>query len=96
MLVLGVAFVVGGLKNGTQRFRLDRARNVSTLLVLAASTMAIPSLAHEFHAPAAAHSEALSLICAGVLLSLYVADAAVVPRSTTGGGARSCALVDAG
>ena len=41
---------------------------ISTLTVLAAATMAIPSLAHAFHAPAAAHGDALSLICAGVLL----------------------------
>ena len=30
--------------------------------------MAMPSLAHAFHTPAAEHCEALSLICAGVLL----------------------------
>ena len=34
--------------------------------------MAIPSLAHAFHAPAEAHGEALSLVCAGVLLTLFV------------------------
>jgi len=42
------------------------------LAVLAASTMAIPSLAHAFHAPAAAHGEALSLVCAAVLLVVFV------------------------
>jgi Ca2+:H+ antiporter len=72
VLVLGIAFVVGGLRNGTQRFDSDRARLVSTLTFLAASTMAIPSLAHEFHAPTAAHSETLSLVCAVVLLLLFV------------------------
>ena len=72
VLVLGIAFVVGGLKNGPQEFDSDRARLVSTLTVLAAATLAIPSLAHTFHAPAAAHGEALSLVCAGVLLVLFV------------------------
>jgi Ca2+:H+ antiporter len=72
VLVLGLAFVVGGLRNGVQRFNSQRARMISTLTVLAAATMAIPSLAHAFHAPAAAHSHALSLICAGVLLTLFV------------------------
>ena len=72
VLVLGLAFVVGGLKNGPQQFDSSRARLVSTLAVLAAATMAIPSLAHEFHAPAAAHGEALSLVCAVVLLILFV------------------------
>jgi Ca2+:H+ antiporter len=72
VLVLGIAFVVGGLVNGPQRFDSNRARLVSTLTVLAAATMAVPSLAHAFHAPAAAHGEALSLVCAGVLLVLFV------------------------
>jgi len=71
VLVLGIAFFVGGLKNGMQKFRSDRTRMVSTLTLLAAATMAMPSLAHTFHAPAAAHSNALSLICAGVLLVVY-------------------------
>jgi len=84
VLVLGAAFVVGGLKHGTQKFSSDRARAVSMLTVLAASTMAIPSLAHEFHAPAAAHSETLSLICAGVLLVLFVLTLPSFLRSAPG------------
>jgi Ca2+:H+ antiporter len=72
VLVLGLAFVVGGLRNGPQRFSQGRAQMISTMTVLAAATMAIPSLAHAFHAPAAAHTNALSLVCAGVLLTLFV------------------------
>jgi Ca2+:H+ antiporter len=72
VLVLGIAFVVGGLRNGPQRFSQGRAQMISTMTVLAAATMAIPSLAHAFHAPAAAHTNALSLVCAGVLLTLFV------------------------
>jgi Ca2+:H+ antiporter len=72
ILVLGIAFVVGGLRNGVQRFDSMRARLVSTLTLLAAATMAIPSLAHAFHTPAAPHAEALSLVCAGVLLAVFV------------------------
>jgi len=72
VLVLGIAFTVGGIRHGAQRFNSDRARMVSTLTLLAAATMAIPSLAHAFHTPAAPHSEALSLICAGVLLAVFV------------------------
>ena len=84
VLVLGVAFVAGGLRHGTQRFSSERARTVSMLAVVAAATMAIPSLAHEFHAPAAAHSEALSLICACVLITLYVLTLPAFLRSTPG------------
>ena len=72
VLVLGIAFIAGGIRNGTQRFDSDRARMISTLAVLAAATMAIPSLAHTFHTPAAPHAHALSLICAVVLLALFV------------------------
>src|SRR5262249_13419815 len=35
LLVLGLAFVVGGLRNGTQRFSSRRARTTMVLLVLA-------------------------------------------------------------
>ncbi len=84
VLVLGLAFVVGGLRNGPQRFDSSRARLVSTLTVLAAATMAIPSLAHAFHAPAAAHGEALSLVCAVVLLALYVLTLPSFLRSAPG------------
>ena len=83
VLVLGIAFLVGGIKNGVQRFDSDRARLISTLTVLAASTMAIPSLAHAFHSPAAPHGEALSLICAGVLLTIYVVTLPSFLRSTS-------------
>jgi Ca2+:H+ antiporter len=72
VLVLGLAFVVGGLRHGTQTFHSPRARIVSTLTVLAAATLSVPTLAHEFHAPAARHEHALSLICAGVLLAVFV------------------------
>ena len=57
---------------------------ISTLTVLAAATMAIPSLAHAFHAPAEAHGEALSLICAGVLLTLFVLTLPSFLRSAPG------------
>jgi len=71
VLVLGIAFFVGGARNGTQRFDSPRARLIATLTTLAATILAVPSLAHAFHAPAAAHAKTLSLICAGVLLVLF-------------------------
>jgi Ca2+:H+ antiporter len=72
VLVLGLAFVAGGVRNGTQRFDSPRARMIATLTMLAAAILSVPTLAHAFHAPAAAHSKSLSLICAGVLLALFV------------------------
>jgi Ca2+:H+ antiporter len=72
VLVLGIAFIVGGIRHGPQRFDSGQARMVSTLTLLAAATMAMPSLAHAFHTPAAAHGHTLSIVCAGVLLAVFV------------------------
>jgi Ca2+:H+ antiporter len=71
VLVLGIAFIAGGAKHGTQTFNSPRARMIATLTVLAASILAVPTLAHAVHTSAAAHEKTLSLICAGVLLSLF-------------------------
>jgi Ca2+:H+ antiporter len=72
VLVLGLAFTVGGLRHGTQVFHSPRARMIATLTALAAAILSVPSLANAFHAPAAAHGRSLSLICAGVLLAVFV------------------------
>jgi len=71
VLVLGIAFVVGGLRHGTQTFDSPRARMIATLTVLAAAILSVPTLAHTFHTPAAPHGRTLSLICAGVLIALF-------------------------
>ncbi len=71
VLVLGIAFLVGGLRNGTQKFDSPRARSIATLGMLAAAILSVPTLAHAFHAPAAAHGRTLSFICAGVLLVVF-------------------------
>ena len=72
VLVLGIAFLAGGIRHGTQVFDSPRARMIATLTMLAAAILSIPTLAHAFHAPAAQHDRALSLICAGVLLALFL------------------------
>ncbi|HZO96956.1 MAG TPA: hypothetical protein VFB42_06255 [Gaiellaceae bacterium] len=71
VLVLGLAFAAGGLRNGPQRFDSPRARMIATLSTLAAVILALPTLAHAFHAPAAAHGRTLSFVCAGVLIVLF-------------------------
>jgi Ca2+:H+ antiporter len=73
VLVLGIAFLAGGIRNGTQTFHSPRARMIATLTMLAAATLSVPTLAHAFHTPAAAHGRTLSFICAGVLLVLFLA-----------------------
>jgi Ca2+:H+ antiporter len=72
VLVLGIAFVAGGVRHGTQRFDSPRARIIATLTMLAAAILSVPTLAHAFHAPAARHERSLSFICAGVLLAIFL------------------------
>src|SRR5262249_31323156 len=71
LLVLGLAFVVGGLRHGTQRFGAEAARMIAVLTVLAVAALAVPTLVAELHAPAAAHVEALSIAAAVVLLVVF-------------------------
>jgi Ca2+:H+ antiporter len=82
VLVLGLAFMVGGLRNGTQRFDSPHARTIATLGALAAAILSIPTLAHAFHTAAAPHGRTLSFICAGVLIALFLI---TLPRFLAGG-----------
>jgi Ca2+:H+ antiporter len=71
LLVLGLAFVVGGRKHGRQRFSPDRARMITTSLVLAVGALVVPSLASFVHTPASHHERALSVITSVVLLVVF-------------------------
>ncbi|HEX8035930.1 MAG TPA: calcium/proton exchanger [Ktedonobacterales bacterium] len=82
LLVLGLAFFVGGLRFGTQKFASEAPRTVATLLLLAVSALVIPTLAQGLHTPASTHEEALSIACAIVLLVVF---AASIPVSLAGG-----------
>ena len=71
LFVLGLAFLVGGLKHGPQLLDSERARTIAVLMLLSVSAMAIPSLAHGLHTPAVAHEKTFSIIVAVVLLVLF-------------------------
>ena len=71
LLVLGLAFVVGGLKNGTQRFDAERARSIGLLLLLAVSALLLPALTSALHTPAARHEVAFSRVTAVLLLVVF-------------------------
>jgi Ca2+:H+ antiporter len=73
LLVLGCAFVAGGLRHGTQKFDPEEPRLNASLLLLAVAALLVPTLATRLDTPAAAHTEALSYLCAVVLLVVYVA-----------------------
>jgi Ca2+:H+ antiporter len=72
LLVLGLAFLVGGLKHGPQRFDSSRARTSTVLMVLATSALVMPSLAQYVHAPAAPHEKELSLVVSVVLFGVFL------------------------
>src|ERR1700712_5031332 len=72
LLVLGLAFVVGGLRHGTQQLGSERARTITVLMLLSVTAMAIPSVAYSVHAPAADHEDALSIVVSVLLLGLFV------------------------
>ena len=72
LLVLGLAFVVGGLRHGPQRFDSGRARTSTVLMVLATAALVMPSLAQYVHAPAAPHEKALSIVVSVVLLGVFL------------------------
>ncbi|MGC4112825.1 MAG: calcium/proton exchanger [Nocardioides sp.] len=71
LLVLGIAFVVGGLKHGTQQLGSARARTIVVLMLLSVSAMAVPSFAQWLHTPASAHETTFSVIVSVLLLVLF-------------------------
>jgi Ca2+:H+ antiporter len=71
LLVMGLAFVVGGLKHGSQAIDSARARTISMLMLVAVVALVFPSLSAQLHTPAAGHEEALSIIASVVLLALF-------------------------
>jgi Ca2+:H+ antiporter len=93
LFVLGLAFVVGGLKNGTQTFERARARETSVLLVLATAALVLPSMAQFTHSPAAPHVRVLSDTVAVVLLIVFVLSLPAALARRSGGGASQAAQV---
>ena len=82
LLVLGLAFVLGGLRHGVQTFGVQPVRMIATLLVVAVAALAIPTLATQPGEADAGHATDLSVITAVVLLVLFIVS---VPYSIKGG-----------
>jgi Ca2+:H+ antiporter len=68
LLVLGLAFVVGGGRHGVLTFEDQAPRMIAVLLLLAVCALVLPTLALELHLPAGAHEQPLAVVCAVVLL----------------------------
>lgn len=71
LLVLGCAFIAGGLRFGVQSFDPQQPRLTATLLLLAVAALFMPTLADRLDTPATAHTDALSALCAVLLLVVY-------------------------
>ena len=72
LLVMGLAFLLGGWKNGTQRFGSERPRSIVILMLLAVSALVVPTITNAIHTPTAAHEETLSIASALVLLVVFI------------------------
>jgi Ca2+:H+ antiporter len=81
LLVLGLAFFVGGLRHGPQKFGTDTTRMTAMLLMLSVASLAIPTLATAPGAPDFGHARDLSVIVSVVLLVVF---AASIPSSIRG------------
>ncbi|MEV6772298.1 calcium/proton exchanger [Nocardia sp. NPDC051030] len=73
LLVLGLAFMAGGIKHGPQHFGKSAARNLVMLLVLSVAALMVPALTAALHTPAAGHERTLSIVVSILLLGLFVA-----------------------
>jgi Ca2+:H+ antiporter len=73
LLVMGMAFLLGGLKNGIQTFEQRNATRNAILLILAVVALLIPSLlSHSIGEETSLRVEVFSLGVAGVMIVLYV------------------------
>jgi len=71
LLILGLAFVVGGLKHGRQRFAANDVRTLGLMLTLAVFILAVPSLTSALHTPAESHERMVSVVVSVVMLALF-------------------------
>jgi Ca2+:H+ antiporter len=83
LLVLGLAFLVGGVRHGRQRFDSEPPRIIATLMLLAVAALILPTLARVLHTPAERHVEALSIASALLLLAVFVASIPFSLRSAS-------------
>lgn len=91
LLVLGVSFIAGGLKHGTQRFSTEAPRLTLLLLVLAVAIIMIPTLSSHLGTKGASHEVAMSNVAAVVLLGIF---ALSIPTTLRHAGPRESELLE--
>ena len=83
LLVLGLAILTGGLKNGKQVFVSNPLKMITTLMILALAVLAIPTLSYLFHSPEAKHINQLDIFLAIILLVIFIANIFVSLKGDT-------------
>lgn len=68
----GLAFLAGGLRNGSMNINTERAQNTCVMLILMVATLIAPGVAVVLHTPAATHTHAVSYVGAIALLTVFV------------------------
>src|SRR3954470_13212730 len=81
LLVMGLAILVGGIKHGRLHFHAESPRMIASLMMLAVTALAIPTLAEQLHTPAGSHEAALSAACAILLLIVFISSLGFSLRS---------------
>lgn len=74
LLAMGVSFLLGGLRNHTQEYNSGATRLYSSMMLISAISLAVPSAFNRFFAPtqdAMPDSKAINLITAIILLVAY-------------------------
>jgi Ca2+:H+ antiporter len=71
LLVLGLAFLLGGLRHGVQHFGGEQTRMMSMLLILAAAALTIPTVATLPGGPDYGHEKEVSAFVSVVLLVVF-------------------------
>jgi Ca2+:H+ antiporter len=94
LLVMGAAILVGGLKHGRLHFHAESPRMIASLMMLAVTALAIPTLAAELHTPAESHEAALGAACSILLLIVFAASLPFSLRSDPSKSARSVAKAE--
>jgi Ca2+:H+ antiporter len=84
LLVLGLAFLVGGVKHGTQKFGTSAVRMTAVLLVLSVASLAIPTLATAPGGPDFGHATFISVVTSVVLLLVFAGSIPLAIRGTIG------------
>ncbi|MEO5965861.1 MAG: calcium/proton exchanger [Candidatus Limnocylindrales bacterium] len=82
LLVLGLAFLAGGLKHGRQVFDAAPVRTIAIVVVLAVASLAIPTVSTSPGGPDQGHAVEISVFVSIILLVVFVAS---IPYSLRGG-----------